>query len=372
MGSKRGRIFTRGTIFWIQYFFNGKDRRESTRSTKRKVAEKLLTKRLAGKDAGTLQESDLTLLKFEDLRAKIDANYLKKQNRSIDRMHDAWKALGTMFAGWSARAITDGKLDEYFNARVASGKARATVVYELAVLRRSFRLAKLPWPFCESIPLNNVRTGFFEWEEFQRVLAQLPVYLRPVMTVGYFTGWRVQSELLPLQWNRVNEGAGTITLDAESTKNNEPRTYPIGKFPELLSVFQTQRAAAKLIGETRHRIVPWVFFRITKTGVLPIKSYKTAWARATRAAGLPNLLVHDLRRTGVRTLRLAYVPENVAMKLTGHRTRSVFDRYNIVDERDQAVAVEQLAAFHARQTGLRDNYGTISPFPVTAKKEQHG
>jgi integrase len=192
------------------------------------------------------------------------------------------------------------------------------------------------------------------------------------MTVGYFTGWRVKSELLTLQRSHVDWKAGTITLDAGTTKNNEGRTYPFGQFPELTAVLQAQRKAADQIAKTRDLIVPWVFFRVTKTKVERIKSYKTAWALATLAAGLPNRLVHDLRRSGVRSLRQASVPENVAMQLTGHKTRSVFDRYDIVDPRDRAVAVGKLAAFHAQNSGLRDNHGTVSLLPLTPRAQQHG
>ena len=368
--TKRGRIYRRGTIWWIQYFFNGKDRRESTHSDKEGIAKKLLTARVAAKDAGTLQAACLKPRKFEDLYALVEADYLKKQNRSLDRLHNAFKALTTMFAGWLASAITEDRLNEYFKTRLALGKARATVKYELVLLRRAFKLAKLPVPHFESGALHNARVGFFETEEFHAVLGQLPVYLRPVMQVARLTSWRAQSELLPLTWNRIDWRAGTMKLDAGTTKNKEGRTYPFAAFPELLAVLKGQREAADKLQRERGIIVPWVFFRVTGKAVLPIGSYKTAWANATARAGLPGKLVHDLRRTGVRHLRQSGVPESVSMKLSGHKTRSVFLRYDIVDDKDLSIGVEKLAAFHA-ETGLRDNYGTISPFPVTTKKEQH-
>jgi len=372
MPNKRGRIFQRGTIWWVQYFYNEKDRRESTRSTKREIAEKLLTKRMAAKDAGTLQESSIKPMRFADLRAKIEGEYQLNQRPSLDRLQVAFKALGAMFEGWKANAITKDRLVEYANARLADGKAHATVRYELACLRRAFRLAEVPSPYFPSIEVNNTRTGFFEWPDLCAVLAHLPAYLHAPLTVGYFTGWRVKSELLPLQWSHVDWKAGTITLDAGSTKNNEGRTYPFGQFPELTAVLQAQRKAADQIAKTRDLIVPWVFFRVTKTTVERIKSYKTAWARATLAAGIPNRLVHDLRRSGVRSLRQASVPENVAMQLTGHKTRSVFDRYDIVDPRDRAVAVGKLAAFHAKNSSVRDNRGTIGHVPLTQGEQKHG
>src|SRR5262245_31152954 len=115
MAAKRGRKFLRGTTWWIQYWFNGKDRRESTRSTNEAVADKLLTKRLAAKDAGTLQESALKPVRFEKLEALIEANYKLKNNRSVDRLQDAMQALKETFGGCLASGITDEKLTEYFN-----------------------------------------------------------------------------------------------------------------------------------------------------------------------------------------------------------------------------------------------------------------
>jgi hypothetical protein len=97
MPSKQGRIFQRGTIWWIQYFFNGKDRRESTHSTKEQVAKNLLTKRMAAKDAGTLQALSLKPIGFADLQTIIEGEYQLNQRSSFDRLQVAFKALGAMF-----------------------------------------------------------------------------------------------------------------------------------------------------------------------------------------------------------------------------------------------------------------------------------
>jgi integrase len=97
------------------------------------------------------------------------------------------------------------------------------------------------------------------------------------------------------------------------------------------------------------RVVPWVFCR---NDGAPVGDFKKAWATAKREAGVPGRLFHDFRRTAVRDLIRAGIPETVAMKLTGHRTRSVFQRYAIVEEGMLREAGERLAAAAlARESG---------------------
>lgn len=382
--AKRGRIYRRTKKdpitgqrvevgpFWIQYWFNGKDRKFSTHSTNREVAEKMLTKRLAAKDAGTPTEAMLKPLQFKDLQAAIELEYRLKQNKSLDRMQDAFQALTSKFAGWKTNAITKQRLKEYVTERLELGKAPATTLYELRMLRYAFKLVELPCPPLPTIEVNNVRRDFFEPHEFQAVVNHLPVYLRPVMTAAFLMGWRTQSELLPLQWKHVDFKSGVITLPTGSTKNGEGRTYPFGQFPELVALFQAQWKAREELQRARGIVIPWVFFRVTKTKVCPIKSYTTSWNNARIKAGLPDRWVHDFRRCGARSLRQAGVEESVAMSLLGQKTPSMYRRYDIVDLKDLSVGVEKLAAFHAHQSTLRDSYGTVTPLPVPTKKEQHG
>ena len=84
-----------------------------------------------------------------------------------------------------------------------------------------------------------------------------------------------------------------------------------------------------------------------------MKSFRWAWGDACRLAGCPDRLLHDLRRTAVRNLIRAGVPERVAMPLTGHQTRSVFERYNIVSEGDLRAAARTLDAAHPKQRAAR-------------------
>ena len=89
-------------------------------------------------------------------------------------------------------------------------------------------------------------------------------------------------------------------------------------------------AATKALGQRQGRIIRQVF----RSDGQAIKSFRHAWQAAVTRAKLPGPLPHDLRRTAVRNLVRAGVSEKVAMTLTRHQTRAVFDRYDIVNAAD--------------------------------------
>jgi len=89
---------------------------------------------------------------------------------------------------------------------------------------------------------------------------------------------------------------------------------------------------------------PFVFHRDGH----PIGQFRKSWRTALKKAGLGHVLVHDLRRTAARNLIRSHTPEKVAMGITGHKTRSVFDRYNITMESDLAEAIERTGEYLAQ------------------------
>jgi integrase len=172
------------------------------------------------------------------------------------------------------------------------------------------------------------------------IIKELPKPLRPVVRFAYITGWRLASEVIPLCWAHVTDDE--VRLEVNTTKSGEGRTFPVAAHPDLADLIERQRAYTREVERRTGQIVPWVFHRDGR----PIRSMKVACQRARIRAGLPNLIVHDLRRSAVRNLERAGVSRSVAMRLIGHRSESVYRRYAIVAPQDLKEGVTKLAALH--------------------------
>lgn len=84
--------------------------------------------------------------------------------------------------------------------------------------------------------------------------------------------------------------------------------------------------------------------------VFDTTNLRKEWKKAIKAAEMPGLLLHDFRRSAVRNMRKQAISENVAMKISGHRTAAIFRRYDIVDSSDVHAATE--AVEKAKKEGL--------------------
>jgi integrase len=337
-------------------FTRTEDRDESRK------AERLLRQRLGEVDAGRLIAPVADKTTFADLAAMLTTDYAVNGRKSLERAAISIAHLREFWGdGARATTITTDRVSAYIAARQEATAAPATIRNELAALRRMFTLAVrarkvAASPYIESIEVRNTRTGFFEQEDFEAVRAQLPEDLQPVATFAYLTGWR-KSEILTLRWANVDVTAGVVRLEPGTTKNDEGREFPFALLPPLGELLDRQRAHTKAVEKATGRVIPPVFHRQGR----PIKDYYGAWRKACVAAGLGHVerdaagreklvahrMVHDFRRTAVRRLERAGVSRSVAMKLTGHKTETVYRRYAIVAPADLRDGVAKLAASFA-------------------------
>ena len=172
-------------------------------------------------------------------------------------------------------------------------------------------------------------------------------------------GWR-RSEITNLTWKNVDRKHGIVRLEAGETKNGEARTVFLDD--ELQEAFNQQWQSRK----ARNTLSPYVFPNHKGNG--KIKDFRFAWFSACKKAGVGRMLFHDFRRTAIRNMVRSGTPERVAMMISGHKTRSVFDRYNIVNDTDLKAAAKRQAIYLKNAMGTIS--GTIADFPQ--KKELAG
>jgi len=150
----------------------------------------------------------------------------------------------------------------------------------------------------------------------------------------------VPSEVLPLEWRPVDFRAAEVRLDPHTTKNDDGRVFPFDLMPDLRTLLEDQWGVHQQLVAKKRTLCPYVFNRAGHR----ILTLKKAWRNACTEAGCPGRIPHDFGRTAVRNLVGAGVSEKVGMRLPGHRTRPVFDRYDIVSGDDLRAAVGKLAA----------------------------
>lgn len=334
--SKRGSgsIYLRGSTYWIRYSHRGRDFRESAETESETVARRLLAARLreSGKRGAKFLGQAEERLRFEDLAQMLLDDYTVNDRRSSRRINGALKHLRAAFGMDRVVDITTDRIQRYVADRREQDGANATINRELAALKRMFKLALQAErlsraPHIAMLEENNARQGFVEHAEFLALVAALPSHLKDPINYLYLSGWRV-SEALRLEWRDVDHAGQVVRLAPEKSKTKDGRVLPLSG--ELIDVIDRAQHARRLE-------CPFVFHN----GGKPILDFRRAWSAACRKAGLAKLLVHDLRRTAVRNLTRAGVPDAVAMKITGHKTRAIFDRYNIVSEADLRNAMQR-------------------------------
>ena len=270
---------------------------------------------------------------FDQLSADLIRDYETNGRRSIASAKLSVAHLREHFGLDRALDITTDRIRAYIGQRKRDAASNASINRELSALKRMFTLAiqanKFTWrPYIPTLEENNARQGFLEHGAFVALRGALPEYLRDPVTFLYHSGWRV-SEMRTLEWRDVYLDSREVRLRPELSKNKDGRVLPLDA--DLLTVFERAKSKRKLD-----------CVRVFHSDGKPVGDFKKSWKSACKTAKLQGTLVHDLRRTAVRNMIRASVPERLAMAISGHKTRSVVDRYNIVSESDLRDAADRL------------------------------
>lgn len=337
---------TTSGMYWCKYYVNGRPIRESTGTTKEREARRFLKEREGRVATGQpiLPRTDRIL--YDEIASDLQQHYEASGERDLTEAHHRLNHLNRFFKGYRVGRIGPTEAVNYVRTRQASGVSNGTINRELAMLMKMLRLAYergkvIRLPVIHKLKEPPPRQGFFEEDQFQAVRKHLPVHLQLAVTIAHTYGWRMQSEVLTLERQHLDLEAGMLRLDPGTTKNGDDRLVYLT--PELKDLFRAQVARMDELVWELGRIITYLFPKFT--GHLRgerIKDFKKAWKRACEKAGCPSMLRHDFRRTAVRNMVNKGDPERVAMTVTGHKSRSVFDRYHIVSPTDLQDVVKKL------------------------------
>jgi integrase len=364
----QGRVFQRkgSSFWWLSYYAHGREVREVARHVRTgdkleateknlREAERFLKHRLgeivAEKHGGRAfvgpQQERVTI---NELLDALETDY-KLRDRWNPKVASNVKPLREHFGTWRAVDVTSNAIGTYIENLREQGYSNATANRRTQLLGQAFKTAIRnkqisSAPFIPRLSeVGNERTGFFESADFEAVCGKLPEYLRDFSRFGFVTGWR-KGSIESLRWSDVGEDV--IYLRAKNSKTRKPETIPVEG--ELAGIIERRRSAAILKSEGNEpRFSEFVFHREGEQ----VGDFRKAWATACKDANVDHRLFHDLRRTASRNMIAAGVPQAVAMKITGHRTDSMFRRYAIVNEEQKREALaktqQYLAAAPARK-----------------------
>jgi integrase len=365
-----GRIFTRGGRLWVSYYApkegrsvehrepalvvdraDAPPRPAKTEAEARRVL-KLRLREVAVHKAGVrpFQGPAQERVPFEDLLKAVERDYEVRELHSLGSLRSHLVHVRAYFGNDKALAVTTDRLRDYIVDRQREGVAPASIQRQLEAIRRAFKLAAEAnvitfTPRIPPISVKNARQGFVSRADFEALLAGLgemrgrgserrfvpDADLQDFTAFAFWTGMR-KGEIARLAWEAFDRETWALRLHAKDAKTGHGRALAlVGPLREIME----RRIAARRLD------CPLVFHRAGKSVV----RFEYHWATAVKRARLPGVRFHDLRRSAIRNLIRAGVDPAVAMKISGHRTRAVFDRYNIVSEEDLALAMQKTADY---------------------------
>jgi integrase len=357
-----GYVYLRGRTWWIRYSHRGRDNRESSSSDNLAQAQRLLKDRWKQIGRGRFVGPSEDRVRCSELFDALLVDYQNNGRRSRETLKWRLRPLREAFGLDRAIDLTETRIEQYKSERLTTKVrgdklvAPATVNRELAALKRAFKLAVeqkrlSTMPAIKLLAENHVRQGFVEPPLFTRIATRLLEPLNDIAWFAYLSGWR-KSEITTLEWGDVDREGQRVTLRRERSKTGEPRVLPL--IDELVEIIDRRwRAREYTIRDGGITLSRYVFHRHGQRVV----EFRKPWAEACAAAGLPGVLFHDLRRSCVRNLERSGVSQTVAMRITGHRTISVYQRYRITNEDDRREALAKMQA--SVRSARADNVASI-------------
>lgn len=322
-----GWVAKRGPVYHAFWYEHGQRRQRSTKCTNRADAEKILDGILRNRGVGS--NPGVTL---GDAVSTLRADWRSRDVRSLSNL-DLWTRRVVAYLGGPSASVgvaTPSEVDRYIAKRIRDGAARNSVRAEIVTLKAAINvlidrgeLNERHRPRFKTPPIDRraVRRGFVDAGTLALVAACMPTTHADFVTFLFYTGWRA-GEARGLTWDAYDAAAREIRLTAGDTKEAKPRVIPVvGVVADVID----RRLALRT---NRH-----VF---TGRGHKPIGDIRKTLYRACSDAGVDRFILHDLRRSFVKMAADSGVPEATIMRVTGHRTMSVFRRYSIVT--DDAVA----------------------------------
>jgi integrase len=271
-------------------------------------------------------------VKIGDLYPLVERDYKRQGRKSLDHVQSRWKEhLKAHFENIVANSLSSGDINDYIDLRYDESASGGTINRELSIIRRAMRLGqreKPPLvatiPYFEKQKESDPRQGFLTDSMYDTLAQECLVeglWLRTALAIAANLAWR-RAEVFGLKVRQVDLSAGTLSLDQGETKNDDGR---LAKMPsEVL-----QLVAACVAGKKSQEYV------LQRDGIEGrVSDFRNPWQNACDRAGCPDLLYHDLRRTGARNMRRLGIGETVIMKVGGWKTAEIFRRYDIVDQTD--------------------------------------
>jgi hypothetical protein len=292
---------------------------------------------------------DVRKLRFDAIEEAVLYHYRESGNRSIRSVILHFRHLNQSFYKVPLREIDTTAIRKYIAKRQGEGAANATINRELSTARLGFHLVERAHetrlcPYIPHLKEADARQGYVTTEGLAKVLPHLHEDARGAVELALLCGWRIRSELLTRTRDDVID-LGTenahLYLNPQCSKNGDLRRFYFAQYDLAREIIENQIARANELERKLGRPVTALFFRHDGR---PIKDIRHQWNVARRAAGLPNLLLHDMRRSTVKMLNDAGIPQAVSMQITGHKSDSVFRRYSIRSDDSVKRALARLSS----------------------------